>query len=53
MSRTANSIKNIKYSVVGQVFGLLANFITRMVFVRVLSAEYLGIKCGVIYWQMH
>lgn len=44
MSRTANSIKNIKYSIIGQFIGLLANFITRMVFVRVLNAEYLGIN---------
>lgn len=44
MSRTAKSIKNIKYSLIGQIFGLLANFITIMVFVRVLSAEYLGIN---------
>lgn len=44
MSRTANSIKNIKYSIIGQVVGLLASFITRMVFVRMLSAEYLGIN---------
>lgn len=44
MTRTTNSIKNIKYSLFGQVFGLIANFITRMVFVRVLGAEYLGLN---------
>ena len=43
MSRTRNSIKNIEYAVVGQVLGLLAKFVSRLVFVRVLSAEYLGI----------
>lgn len=44
MSRTANSLKNIKYSIIGQVFGLLANFITRMIFIRVLSIDYLGVN---------
>ncbi len=43
MSRTTNSIKNIQYAVAGQVFGLLAKFVSRLVFVRILSAEYLGI----------
>lgn len=44
MSRTTNSLRNIKYSLIGQVVSLLANFLTRMIFVRVLSAEYLGIN---------
>lgn len=44
MSRIENTIKNIKYSLIGQFFGLAANFITRMVFVRVLNAEYLGLN---------
>ena len=44
MSRTKNSIKNIKYSIVGQVLTLLANFVTRMFFVRSLNAEYLGLN---------
>lgn len=43
-SRTENSIRNIKYAATGQVIGLLINFITRMVFVRTLSVEYLGIN---------
>lgn len=44
MSRTNNSIKNIQYSVIGQIVALGSNFITRMVFVKVLSAEYLGVN---------
>lgn len=43
MSRTTNSIKNIKYSFIGQVLNLLASFAMRMVFVRTLSKEYLGL----------
>lgn len=44
MSRTTNAIKNIKYSMLGQILTLIANFVTRMVFVRVLGAEYLGLS---------
>ena len=42
-SRTKNSVKNIIYAVVGQVFGLLASFILRIVFVHTLSKDYLGV----------
>lgn len=38
-----NSIKNIQYAVVGQVIALLVKFLARLVFVRILSVEYLGI----------
>lgn len=44
MSRTDNSIKNIKYAIVGQGFGLIISFISRMIFVRTLGAEYLGLN---------
>lgn len=44
MSRTNNSIRNIKYAFVGQVAGFLISFLARMVFVRTLSAEYLGLN---------
>lgn len=44
MSRTANSIKNIKYALIGQMLALLVTFVSRIVFVTVLSAEYLGIN---------
>lgn len=42
-SRTKNSVKNIIYAVVGQVFGLLASFILRIIFVHTLSKDYLGV----------
>jgi O-antigen/teichoic acid export membrane protein len=44
MSRTSNSIRNIKYAVLGQAIGLLVSFISRIFFVRILSAEYLGVN---------
>jgi len=44
MSRTSKSIRNIKYALIGQASGLLISFISRMVFVKILGAEYLGIN---------
>lgn len=44
ISRTSYSIKNVKYALIGQAFGLVISFLSRTVFVRVLSAEYLGIN---------
>ena len=44
MSRTKKSIKNIKYTLIGQVLSLIVNFISRAIFVRYLSAEYLGLN---------
>lgn len=44
MSRTKNSINNFITSAIGEVLTLLLNFITRMVFVRTLSTEFLGIN---------
>ena len=43
MSRTSNSLRNITYSVIGQIINLLFNFINRTVFIYVLGAEYLEI----------
>lgn len=43
-SRMINSIRNITYGFIGQGLSLLASFICRMVFVRYLSVEYLGIN---------
>lgn len=43
-SRTDNSLKNIKFAIIGQVCGLLVGFLARAVFVKILSAEYLGIN---------
>lgn len=44
MSRTDNSIRNIKYAIIGQFFGLAVGFFARKVFVHILGAEYLGIN---------
>lgn len=44
MSRTANSIKNIKYSVIGQLLFIITNFIARSFFIKILNAEYLGLN---------
>ena len=44
MSRTSNSIRNIKYAIFGQGIGIIISFFSRMVFVRILSAEYLGLN---------
>ena len=44
MSRTRNSLKNIKYAVIGQAVALFISFIARMVFVKTLGSEYLGIN---------
>jgi O-antigen/teichoic acid export membrane protein len=44
MSRTENTIKNIKYSIFGQFLVITFNFLLRAIFVRTLSAEYLGIN---------
>jgi len=44
MSRIESSVKNIKYSMLGQVLIILAGFVTRMVFVRTLGAQYLGLS---------
>ncbi len=44
MSRTSNSLRNIKFAVVGQILALLISFIARMVFIRMLNTEYLGLN---------
>ena len=44
MSRTINSIRNIKYAVIGQVFALFISFFARMFFVKILGSEYLGLN---------
>ena len=42
--RKESSIKNIIYAYIGQFIGIIVNFIARIVFIRVLNAEYLGIN---------
>jgi O-antigen/teichoic acid export membrane protein len=44
MSRTLHSVKNVKYALIGQSIGLVVSFFARMIFVRTLGAEYLGIN---------
>lgn len=44
MSRTINTVRNIRYAIIGQTFGLVISFLARMVFVRTLGAEYLGLN---------
>ena len=43
-SRTANSIKNIITGFTGQAVQMLLGFVSRMVFVRCLSQDYLGVN---------
>lgn len=43
-NRTDNSIKNIKYAIIGQFFAIIINLISRTVFVKSLSSEYLGLS---------
>lgn len=44
MSRTSNTIRNMKFALVGQMMGILISFVSRKVFVMFLSAEYLGLN---------
>ena len=39
-----NSIKNIKYSLIGQMINIIIVFIGRIIFIRILSTEYLGLS---------
>ena len=43
MSRTNNMIRNISFSFLGQGIGILASFIVRIVFIRILGSTYLGL----------
>lgn len=42
--RTANSMKNVAVVLIGQVLNILLSFGARIVFVRMLNAEYLGVN---------
>lgn len=44
VSRTFNSLRNVKFALGGQMIGLAVSFLARMVFVRYLSAEHLGLN---------
>ena len=43
MSRTNNMIRNVSFSFIGQGLGILASFIVRIVFIRILGNTYLGL----------
>ena len=44
MSRTSNSLKNIRYAALFKLAVVLVNFLARRVFITVLSEAYLGIN---------
>lgn len=44
MSRSQKSIKNISAALIGQSFGLIISFVARIVFIRILGTEYLGLN---------
>lgn len=44
MSRTQNTIKNVTASMTGQVFAMLIGLVSRAIFLKFLSAEYLGLN---------
>ena len=41
--RTENSIRNLIAAFAGQIFGMIISFISRMIFVKILGSEFLGI----------
>ncbi len=43
-TRTENSIRNLIFAIVGQIMGILISLISRLVFIRILSTEYLGLS---------
>lgn len=44
VNRTKRSIINLITAIIGQVFGVIISFIVRMIFVKNLSSEYLGVN---------
>ncbi len=44
MQRTRSSIKNLIVALIGQIFGLIVSYLARIVFLRYLDAEYLGLN---------
>lgn len=43
-SRTSNSVRNISFGLVAQVIQMVLGFVSRTVFIKYLSAEYLGVS---------
>ena len=44
MSRLRSSIKNLSTAIVGQIFGIIIGFLSRIIFLRYLNEEYLGLN---------
>lgn len=44
MSRTYNSLRNVKINLIGQILNNICKFVCRTVFIYVLGEEYLGIS---------
>ena len=44
MSRTKATIKNMIYAFIGQFLGTIMVFVSRIFFLKILSAEYLGLN---------
>ena len=44
MSRLSNSVRNVKYTALAQAVNFLIAFLSRRVFVHILSSEYLGLN---------
>lgn len=44
MQRINSSVKNLTYAFVGQIAGVAINFFARMIFLKILTAEYLGLN---------
>lgn len=42
--RTKSSIKNLTFAIIGQFFGLIVSFFSRIVFINILGTEYLGLN---------
>ena len=42
--RTKKSVKNLIYAFIGQFAAIIISLISRFVFVRMLTAEYLGLS---------
>lgn len=44
MQRISSSVKNLVYALVGQAAGVGINFFARIIFLKILTAEYLGLN---------
>ena len=44
MSRSRKSAKNLLFSIIGQFFGLVISFFARIIFIKILGGEYLGLN---------